>query len=165
LEDVFSIFDAYFRSKELNIVRGLTIAMELEIKSRTYYQTKSNEMENQTGKALLLFLANEELSHMKIVEKAINNLKANNKWINIKTIKPYEMAKLHLFEGKHTEPRIKASSSDNDILLAAMTAERKSVEYYNKMSERIKDAKGKTFFKTLAEFEKIHYNTIRELMK
>jgi rubrerythrin len=165
LEDVFSIFDEYFQSKELNIVRGLTIAMELEIKSRTYYQTKSNEIENQTGKALLLFLANEELSHMKIVERAINNLKANNKWIDIKMIKPSELAKPRLFEGKQTEPRIKASSSDNDILLAAMTAERKSEEYYNKMSERIKDSKGKTFFKTLAEFEKVHYNTIRELIK
>jgi rubrerythrin len=80
-------------------------------------------------------------------------------------IKPSEMAKPRLFEGKQTEPRIKASSSDNDILLAAMTAERKSEEYYNKMSERIKDSKGKTFFKTLAEFEKVHYNTIRELIK
>jgi rubrerythrin len=165
LEDVFSIFDGYLQSKELNIVRGLSIAMELEIKSRTYYQTKSSDIKSQTGKALLRFLANEELSHIKIVERAIKNLKANNKWIEIKEIKPSEMAKPRLFEGKQTEPRIETSSSDKDLLLAAMTAERKSEEYYQRMAEGINDIKGKTFFETLAEFEKTHYNTIRELLE
>ena len=165
MEDTLRMFDEYLKSKDLNIVRGLTIAIELEMKSRNYYQTKSNEMKNLNGKMLLGFLANEELSHLKVLERVKRNLEASNKWIEIKEISPREMGKPRLFEGKHTEPRIKASSSDKDILLAAMSAERKSEEYYRRMSQKIKDVKGKNFFQTLAKFERTHYETIRELLK
>jgi len=75
------------------------------------------------------------------------------------------MGKPRLFEGKQTEPRIEATSSDKDTLLAAMSAERESEEYYRRMSEKIKDLKGKDFFQTLAKFERTHYETIRELLK
>ena len=159
------MFDEYLKSKDLNIVRGLNIAIELEIKSRNYYQAKSNEMKNLNGKMLLSFLANEELSHLKVLERVKRKLQTGNKWIDIKEISPREMGKPRLFEGKQTEPRIEASSSDRDTLLAAMSAERRSEEYYRKMSEKIKDAKGKNFFQTLAKFERTHYETIKELIK
>ena len=165
LEDTFRMFDEYLKSKDLNIVRGLTIAIELEMKSRNYYQTKSNEMKNLNGKILLSFLANEELSHLKMLERVKRNLEASNKWIEIEEITPREMGKPRLFEGKQTEPKIKATSSDKDILLAAMSAERKSEEYYHRMSQKIKDVKGKDLFQTLAKFERTHYKTIRELLK
>lgn len=165
MEDTFGMFDEYLKSKDLNIVRGLNIAIELEIKSRNYYQTKSIEMKNLNGKIILDFLANEELSHLKALERVKRNLEASNKWIEIKGISPREMGKPRLFEGKQTEPRIKGTSSDRDILLAAMSAERKSEEYYRRMSEKIKDVKGKGFFETLAKFERRHYETIREFLK
>lgn len=165
MEDTFRMFDEYLKSKDLNIVRGLNIAIELEMKSRNYYQAKSDEMKNLNGKMLLKFLANEELSHLKVLEHVKRKLETGNKWIEIKEISPREMGKPRLFEGKQTEPRIEATSSDKDTLLAAMSAERKSEEYYRRMSEKIKDVKGKDFFQTLAKFERTHYETIRELLK
>lgn len=165
LEDTFRMFDKYLKSKDLNIVRGLTVAIELEMKSRSYYQAKSNEMNNLNGKTLLHFLANEELSHLKMLEHVKRRLEAGDKWLALSEIKPREMGKPRLFEGKQTEPRIKATSTDKDILLAAMSAERKSEEYYSRMSEKIKDTKGKSFFQSLARFERTHYETLKELLK
>lgn len=161
METTFRVFDEYLKSKDLNIVRGLTIAIELEMKSRQYYQSKMNEIKNQTGRSLLSFLANEELAHLKILEDVKQKMEGNKKWIEIKEINPREIPKPRLFDGKQTEPRIEFASNDRDILLAAMNAERKSEEYYARMSSRTKDLKGKGFFETLARFEKDHYDTIR----
>lgn len=161
MEDMLRMFDEYLKSKDLNIVRGLTIAIELEMKSRYYYQAKSNDMRSQTGKMLLNFLANEELSHLNILENVKRNLEANNKWIETREISRREMAKPRLFEGKQTEPRMDSTSADKDILLAAMSAERRSEEYYLRMSEKVRDLKGKSFFEALAKFERRHYETIR----
>lgn len=165
IEETFSMFDEYLRSKDLNIVRGLTIAIELEIKSRNYYQAKSIEIKSPAEKMLLQFLANEELMHLKVLENVKRNLEKNNRWIDIKEISPGEMGKPHLYEGKWTEPRIEIDPTDEDILLAALSAERKSEEYYHRMSDKVKDKKGKNFFETLARFEKTHYETIKEFLK
>lgn len=165
MEDMFTLFDEYLQSKDLNIVRGLTIAIELEVKSRNYYLSKFNEMENLNGKTLLRFLADEELAHLRILERVKRNLEANKKWIDLKKIDAKEMGKPRLFEGMLTEPIIKVTSSDEDLLLAAMSAERKSEEYYARMAGKVSDEKGKGFFQTLAKFERRHYELIRALLK
>ncbi|NIM45697.1 MAG: hypothetical protein GTO54_08765 [Nitrososphaeria archaeon] len=160
-----TIFDEYFKSKDLDIVRGLTIAIELEIKSRNYYQAKSSEVKNQAGKILLRFLADEELEHMKVLDQVKRKLVASNKWIEIGETSLREMERPRIFEGKPTEPRVEANSADEDILLVAMSAELRAEEYYSKMSEKVEDVEGRGFFQTLAKFEREHYEMIKELLE
>jgi rubrerythrin len=159
------MFDQYLKLENLDIIKALNIGVELEMKSRAFYKDKSNEVKNQSGKIILNFLATEELTHLKALQDVKKNLETNNKWMKIEEDDLRTLPIPRLFEGKQTEPKIVTSSSDKDIMSSAMDAEKKSQEFYLRMSEKIEDERGKGFFQTLAKFEKTHYEMILEIIK
>jgi rubrerythrin len=148
------MFDQYLKLKSLNIIKALNIGVELEVKSRAFYQAKSNEVKNQSGIIVLNFLANEELVHLKALRRVKKNLETNNKWMKIDEDDLRTLPIPKLFEGKQTEPRIVTSSSDKEIMFAAMDVEKKSQEFYLRMAEKIEIREEKDSSKLLQNSKK-----------
>ena len=159
-DEVFKSFDDYFASKNENIIKGLTVSMELETKGRTFYST----MYDQLKMELFHFLADEELQHLKALENVKEIIERRGQWVEVRETQLKLFGKPKLFKGEQTEPRITEESSCRDALLAALSVERKSEEFYDRMTEKVKDDDAKKFFIALAGFERQHFEKIRKLL-
>lgn len=160
LEEVFRSLDQYFASHNENIIRGITIGIELETKGRSFYLAKYDQFKRD----LFHFLAEEELKHLKALENVKEIIERNGQWVEVKELQLKFFGRPKLFQGDQTEPRITSESSHRDALLAALSVERRSEDFYNRMTDKVKDEDAKTFFTALAGFERQHFETIRTLL-
>lgn len=158
LEETFRSIGEYFASQNPNIVTGLTVGIELETRGRNFYMEKYE----QTKSELLRFLADQELSHLRALENVKEIIEKRSQWSEVRAIQLKLFGRPHLFKGERTEPRISEGSTYRDILLAALSVERQSEEFYTRMAEKVKDDDAKTFFTALAGFERQHYDLIKE---
>lgn len=75
-------FDEFSKQRDENIVLGINIGMEIEVRSRNFYQSFEKKM--PTDKKLLLrFLANEELDHLQTLVVFKSALQKNDCWIEL----------------------------------------------------------------------------------
>jgi erythrin-vacuolar iron transport family protein len=115
-------------------------------------------------KIMLKFLANEELEHLKTLTAFKTTLQKNGRWIelNQKQLKRVRMPKLYV--GKDSRPFIDESGTDQEILLEAMKAEKRSEEFYKRIRETVRDAKVQRLFEFLGRFERGHYELLRKML-
>ncbi|MDQ1280517.1 MAG: hypothetical protein QG670_1780 [Thermoproteota archaeon] len=157
LEEVFKSLDEYFASQNDDIIKGLTIGIELETKGRSFYLAKYQEFKND----VFNFLADDELQHLKALENVKEIIERRGQWVEVRKVQLKNLGRPKLFEGGQTEPKIADESSTRSILLAALSAESKSEEFYNRMAEKVKDEDAKKFFTALANLERRHFEIIR----
>ena len=160
LEEVFRALDEYFASGNENIIKGLTIGIDLETRGKSFYLAKYDQLKRE----LFHYLADEELKHLKALEDVKEIIERRGQWVEVREMQLKLFGRPKLFKGEQTEPRITEESSYRDILLAALSVERKSEEFYNRMTEKVKDDDAKKFFTALASLERQHFETLRELL-
>lgn len=146
-----------------NIVLGLTLGMEIETRSRSYYQSVAQAM--PTDKSLILkFLANEELDHYKTLRAFQKALQQQNKWIELTPQQRRRFRLPRLYMGKRSPPFIVKDATETDIILAAMNAEKRAEQFYLRVGAKVKDTNAQLFFKALARFERGHYHVLKGLL-
>jgi rubrerythrin len=156
-------FTAFTQTTDPNIVLGLTLGMEIEIRSRSYYQSVAQNV--STDKRLILkFLANEELDHYKTLRAFQTALQQQNSWIELSPQQRRRFRLPRLYMGKRSPPFIPSDATETDIILAAMNAEKRAEQFYLRVGAKVKDAKAQLFFKALARFERGHYNVLKDLL-
>lgn len=156
-------FAAFTQTKDPNVVLGLTLGMEIETRSRSYYQSVTQKM--PTDKRLILkFLANEELDHYKTLLAFKTALQQQNSWIDLTPQQRRRFRLPRLYMGKRSPPFIPDDATDTDIILAAMNAEKRAEQFYLRVGAKVKEAKAQVFFKALARFERGHYNVLKGLL-
>jgi len=160
LEEVFRSIGEYFASNNENIIKGITIGIELETKGRDFYLEKHNQFRIE----LFQFLADEELRHLRALENVKEIIEGRGRWVEVREVQLKQFGRPDLFKDELTEPRITEDSSCRDTLLAARSVERRSKEFYDRMSEKVKDDDAKKFFKALADFEMQHFEMIGRLL-
>ena len=157
LEEVFKSLDEYFASQNDDIIKGLTIAIELETKGRSFYLAKYHELKRE----VFNFLADDELQHLKALENVKEIIERRGQWVEVREVQLRNLGRPKLFDRGQTETRISDESSNRGILLAALSVERKSEEFYNRMMEKVEDDDAKKFFAALASLERRHFEIIR----
>lgn len=146
-----------------NIVLGLTLGMEIETRSRSYYQSVAQEV--PVDKRLILkFLANEELDHYKTLRAFQTALQQQNNWIELTPQQRRRFRLPRLYMGKRSPPFIPDDAAETDIILAAMNAEKRTEQFYLRVGAKVKDPKTQHFFKALARFERGHYAVLKGLL-
>ncbi len=146
-----------------NIVLGLTLGMEVETRSRSYYQSAAQKLP-EDKRLILKFLANEELDHYKTLLAFKTALQQQNSWIELNPQQRRRFRLPRLFVGKRSPPYFPDDASDADIILASMTAEKKAEQFYLRVGAKVKEAKAQLFFKALARFERGHYTVLKGLL-
>jgi len=156
------MFEEFFGSGTIDVIKGIDIAIKLEKDSIEYYSKKEKKMKSKDAAGLIRFIGKEEATHLAQLENLRDNLTRNRPWITAD-----KLGKPHATEiyGERNLPAISEDSGDVSILLGAARAEEEARSFYEQFSRRIGDEKGKAFFKRLAEFEKSHYELFDGILK
>ncbi len=156
------MFDEFFTSGSIDVMKGIEIGIELEKKSIAFYSEKSKKMENKAAADLLKFIETEEVTHLRQLETLKQNLAKKKGWVSADKLGKPEGPKLYK-EG--VEPKIEEGSGDFSVLLAAARAEAEARDFYEEFSQKIPDKEGSKFFNRLAEFEQTHYDLFNEILE
>ena len=159
-------FSIDLSSKDLNVSRGIEIALEVETRGREFYSRNARKIQNIEIKRFIEFLAGEEAKHIALIRELKESLKKRCTWIEA-----YESPKvmrsvledLRVFRGKAGKDVREAG--DVTIILNALKTEKDLVEFYEKFAQHIKDRGGKNFFLRLADWERTHYQLLDGIYK
>lgn len=156
------MFEEFFGSESIDVMRGIEIGIELENKSIKFYEEKSKKVLSAAAMNLLKFVVMEEVNHLKMLEMVKESISKKKGWISAEKLGKPQGPKLYE-EG--AEPKIDETSEDASILLSATKVEVEARDFYVKFSERISDKAGKKFFQRLAEFEQSHYDLFDSILE
>jgi rubrerythrin len=157
-------FAAFAKTRDETIVLGINIGLEIEGRSRSFYQSILRKMPPETT-FLLKFLANEELDHVKTLLTFKTALQNNGRWIELSPKQARRIRIPRLYEGKGGVPFIETDASARDIVLASMRAEKRTEQFYKRVEKKVRDPKAKAFFNFLATFERGHYTLLKGVLE
>ena len=157
-------FSAFAKTRDEVIVLGINIGLEIEGRSRSFYQSILKNLPLVTT-FILKFLANEELDHIKTLLTFKTALQNNDRWIELNPKQASRIRIPHLYEGKGGVPFIEAHASARDIVLASMRAEKRTEQFYKRVEKKVRDSKAKAFFDFLAKFERGHYALLKGVLE
>lgn len=148
-------------SKNLNVVRGIEVSLEIEKRGREFYAHNARKIQNIGIKRFIEFLAREEDKHISLLKELKHSLVGGGIWIeageNKKTLHSV-LERLRVF--KATAGRDVREAGDVTVILNALKTEKDLVEFYEKFAHHVKDSGGKKFFLKLADWERTHYQLL-----
>ncbi len=157
-------FSEFTNTRDESIVHGITIGLDLEARSRSFYQGLLKKLPPDTA-VILKLLANEELDHLKTLLAFQTALQKKNRWMTLTPQQARRIRAPRLYEGKGGVPFIEADASAQDIVLAGMRAEKRTEQFYRRVEQKVRDPKAKAFFAFLARFERGHYALLKGMLE
>lgn len=146
-------------SEQDRTLKGLQVAIQMEIDGKEYYLKASRESGNELGKKLLAKLAAEEDNHRQRFEQIYNAIKDKKGWPDTgfqadggKTLRT-----IFARATEETGAREKAPKTELDAVETAMGMENKTFDYYTRQgTDATQDAEREFYFAVAGE-EKEHY--------
>jgi rubrerythrin len=148
-------------AKNLNVSRGIDIALKIERKGRAFYAGNAKLIQNIEIKRFIEFLAGEEDKHITLLQEVKVSLKKGGIWLDAtesSRILRNILEDLRVFKGKAGKEVREAG--DVTVILNALKTEKDLVEFYEKFAHHIKDPGGRMFFFKLADWERTHYQLL-----
>jgi rubrerythrin len=135
-------------------------AIILEINGRKFFQHAADITENEKGKNMFQFLADEEVKHLEIFGKLFSKILGGEDWKNY--IAPSEVSGEAPLITKLKE-RLKDGEQkvDSEALSIGMQLESDAITFFQKASAAADDPKAKKIFMEIAEEEKFHYDLLQ----
>lgn len=140
---------------------ALQKAIQSEKSALEVYLKFSRQTKNVSGKDMFLRLCQDELGHLNILEKELDNLMAGQKWVkakfqhsDIEEILPHLSSKDLVQAGQ-------GSPDDLSALNLALEMEKKAVNFYRREIQKAVDKNSQAMYSRLAEMEEAHYNLIQ----
>jgi rubrerythrin len=135
-----------------DVSKGIDLGIKIEKMGIEFYDKAAEKSDG--AKHMFKFLAGQEREHLALLNNLKSVLVRNGDWTKPSMLnnKPPKIFK----NDKKTNYEISA-------ILDALEREKMSEKFYENFSKRIKDAKGKKFFKKMAEFERRHIELLSGL--
>ena len=140
-------------------LKGLQVAIQMEIDGKEYYLKASRESGNELGKKLLEKLAAEEDSHRQRFEQIYNAIKDKKGWPTT-DFQPDGGKTLRTIFARATDQmgaKAKAPATELDAIQTAMGMENKTFDYYTRQGSGATHNAERDFYYTVAGEEKEHY--------
>ncbi|MGA1846123.1 ferritin family protein [Deferribacter abyssi] len=143
------------------ILKALKTAYEAEKEGLRTYLKFAKQTKVVTGKNMFIQLALDEIDHMELIEKFIEQTFEG---------KPYEKVevpkgRLSKFMPETSDASLqkidKADLGDEEALKIALEHEKKAYEFYKEKASKTQNSELREFFENLAEVEQKHYNIIQ----
>ncbi|MCP4633826.1 MAG: ferritin family protein [candidate division Zixibacteria bacterium] len=145
-------------SNALSAIKGLMIAIQTEIDGYNFYMIAAQKTKNEKGKQMFEFLAKEEVKHRKYLENKYKVLMRGGDWGSI--AKPTAVPKKYQTKSpiftSEFDKRAKLPNFEMTALSIGILLEQKSIEFFNDMANKTKDAQAKRIFRSLARWEDEH---------
>lgn len=159
----FTDFETEFRinlaAPDLDVVRGIEVAMSIEERGRRFYSEKSRTV-SEPLRPFMKFLAEQEREHGNSLEGLKNTLRSVKLWVKLPRSEVQAPLKDFSAFRRHPGDEHKENVQDIQSLLMAMQMEKKTREFYLKFADNLKNPDGKAFFSSLADWEKSHYELL-----
>ena len=141
---------------------ALQKAIQSEKSALEVYLKFARQTKNVSGKDMFLRLCQDELGHLNILEKELDNLMAGQKWVKAK-FQPSDIEEIlpHLSSSKDLVQSGQGSPDDLSALNLALEMERKAVNFYKREGQKVEDKNAQAMYSRLAEMEEAHYNLIQ----
>ncbi|WP_292387932.1 ferritin family protein [Methanosarcina sp. UBA5] len=142
------------------IEEAVALAIEREKEARDFYLSKAALMDRPKFKELYVYLANEEVKHLRYLEIYRDQ--------NELPLTSTEVPSGQSFAPEFNMGRTKGGEitlGDAGILVAALRHERKSEDFYSEVAKRVDDESLKKFFEMLAGYERGHYELIDQFLE
>ena len=146
---------------------ALRLAIEREKGAHKFYSDAAAKVDREASKEMFNWLANEELGHIKVLEKARTAVQEKKTWLKEsdysaggEITKPIDRSE---FPGPtEAKAEITQDIPEMEILSRAIADEKDAMSFYADVAEGISDPEGKKMFKTLAAIEKGHLELLEE---
>jgi len=146
---------------------ALRLGIEREKGAHKFYFEAVSRVRNETSKKMFAWLANEELGHIKVLERAHVAVMKKKAWpceadffSSGELSKPIEQNELPKLS--EVKAKVKGDIPEMEILSRAIADERDAMSFYDEISKGVKDADGKKMLKTLSSIEKGHLELLEE---
>ncbi|HZD60604.1 MAG TPA: ferritin family protein [Anaerolineae bacterium] len=142
---------------------ALGIATEFELNGEAFYRQLIEKVSDPFAKKVLVFLADEEIDHIRKIE-AFNNALLGKGEFDFETEcnleLPDRIEALIQARMKDADKNVSPNSDDLDIYDVAMLLETRSYELYEQILNDVEDERVETFFRFMLSEEKEHYDLL-----
>ena len=146
-------------SEQDKTLKGLQVAIQMEIDGKDYYLKASQESGDELGKKLLEKLAAEEDTHRQKFEQIYNAIKDKKGWPT-SDFQPDGGKTLRTIFARaieETGSRTKGAATELDAVQTAMDMENKTFDYYVRQGADATHDAEREFYHAIAGEEKEHY--------
>jgi rubrerythrin len=144
----------------MNDIEALKIAVEMEKESLSRYLQFARKTKDMSGKNMFIRLATDELTHMDMLNRALENLMEQKGWIML-DIDRSEVEKV-VPQLRKQDVRIRTTEGLDELsaLETALELEERGIKYYKEQGEKVESEEAKNLYKRLEEMEMSHYDLI-----
>ena len=150
--------------KEKDRLNALEVALNNEMRERTFYLKNAKRTKNALGKSMFQQIGDEELEHYERLKQLHQNWSKQEKWPETVPLKVKDTVVKDILV-EFLKKVDKASEGDSDDLEAVRTAldfEAKGAKYYAELRDSVSNPKEKEFFDLLAKIENEHYLSLKD---
>lgn len=147
-------------------LRMLSIALEMEIKGKAFYEKAIKTCGNPLGREIFSTLMQDEVIHVERIKSIYATVETGKGWDDAWTRFHADHAEVQpLFRELAVRhgANIKAETSDLEALEIGIDFERKSVEFYEQHATQATDPQEKRFIEKMIGEEKGHYAVLADL--
>jgi rubrerythrin len=143
-------------------VEALRQAMANEQRTRDFYLESAEKVSDDKGRRMFRELAEEEVVHMKVVQRQYESLKAGMGWTDTGELEAEDGVDISPLEFKRAnmEAQIREGTSDLQALTIAAEMENNSFVFYTEQYARATDPLAKSLYGQLVKAERNHFNTV-----
>jgi rubrerythrin len=146
-------------TEQAKTLKGLRVAIQMEIDGKKYYLKASRESANELGKKLLEKLASEEDYHRRRFERIYDTIKEKKGWPKV-DFEPDGGRTLRTIFARATAEMgsgVKGLKTELEAVETAMTMENKTFDYYTRQGSEAKHDAEREFYFAVAGEEREHY--------
>jgi len=140
-------------------LKGLQIAIQMEIDGKKYYLKASKESGNELGRKLLQSLAAEEDIHRQKFAEIYDAIQSKKAW-PLTDFQPDGGKRLRTIFARASEEmgaNVKAANTEFDAIKTAVDMETKTFDFYKSQSKEATYNAERDFYEALAAEEKEHH--------
>ena len=142
------------------ILDGLKIAMEAELTGHNFYKNAAENISDTQGREVLKKMAQEEMEHFKYLRHQYKSVLDSGDYDFAK-----EFVKLNRDQEENPvfsqgiKDRVKDCHLEISVLTIGMKLELDAINYYLSCAEKAETPEAKQFFRELADWETIHFES------
>ena len=145
-------------------LNALEVALNNEMKERTFYLKHAQRTKNPIGQAMFRQIGNEELEHYERLKQLHDAWEKSERWPETVPLKVEDTLVKEVFKDviKKVDKIPEEDADDLEAVRTAIEFEAKGVKYYAELRDSVSDVKEKAFFDLLSRFENEHYLSLKD---
>jgi len=142
------------------ILEGLKIAMEAELTGHNFYKNAAENISDSQGREVLKRMAHEEMEHFKYLRHQYKSVLDSGNYDFAKGfVKLNRDQEENPIFSQDIKDRVKDCHLEISVLTIGIKLELDAINYYRSCAEKAEPSEAKQFFRELADWETIHFES------